>query len=148
MKDILEFQGEHRWLSNFWPAKVEIYGMVYPTVENAYQAAKTYGKSKGSFRDVPFLTCTPGQAKRLAREMSIRSDWDEVKVDVMRNLIRQKFAPKTELAAKLLETGDCQIVEGNRWGDTFWGVCNGVGRNMLGGIIMEIREDLRRGELT
>ena len=141
LKDILEFQGEHRWLSNFWPAKVEIYGTVYPTVENAYQAAKTHSPNRD-----PFLTCTPGQAKRLARELQIRSDWEEVKVYVMRRLISQKFAPGTELAEKLLDTGDCKIVEGNRWGDTFWGVCRGHGQNTLGKLIMEQRQNLRAGD--
>lgn len=136
--DILEFQGEHRWLSNFWFAKVMLDDVVYPSVEHAYQAAKTYPSERP-----PFLSCTAAEAKKLGRQVVIRDEWELVKLDVMRSLIEQKFAPGTDLAKKLLETGDVRLVEGNKWGDTFWGVCNGRGQNHLGEILMAQRSQLK-----
>lgn len=134
---ILEFQGEYRWLSNFWPVMVSLDGVDYPSVEHAYQAAKTHL----SLRD-PFRHCSAGQAKRLGRTVKMRADWEQVKVSTMRSLIKQKFAPGTELGEKLKATGDMQIVEGNHWGDVFWGVCKGRGQNQLGQLLMGIRADL------
>jgi len=73
----------------------------------------------------------------------MRNDWEEVKVSVMRDLIRQKFKPGSELSDRLLDTGDWLLEEGNTWGDTFWGVCDGVGENWLGRLLMERRGELR-----
>lgn len=132
---ITSFNGDYRWLSNFWHARVILDGVSYPTVENAYQAAKTL---------VPlarerFERCTPGEAKRLGRKVKMRSDWERVKLAIMRDLIAQKFAPGSRLAASLLATGKAEIIEGNSWGDRFWGVCNGTGQNHLGRLLMERR---------
>ena len=140
MNDITEFQGNYRWLSNFWPAQVELDGVLYPSVEHAYQAAKSLDANG---EREPFQWGTAGEAKRLGRKLKIREDWEGVKVSVMAALIRQKFAPGTNLAASLLATGDVQIIEGNTWGDKFWGVCRGEGENMLGKLIMEQRAALR-----
>jgi ribA/ribD-fused uncharacterized protein len=136
MNDIKEFLGPHRWLSNFWPAPVVMDGDAYPTVEHAYQAAKTLdpGERKG-IRD----TASPGAAKRLGGFVTKRDDWDTIKLEVMRRLLLQKFAIP-ELRQKLLDTGDARIIEGNTWGDTFWGVCRGNGTNHLGRLIEDIRE--------
>lgn len=136
--DILEFQGEYRWLSNFWPAGVMLDGVAYPSVENAYQAAKTHPENRA-----PFQRCTSWEAKKLGRQIPVRSGWNDIKVDVMRSLIEQKFAPGTTLANKLLATGDGAIIEGNSWGDTFWGVCRGKGENHLGKILMAQRTALQ-----
>ena len=136
--DILKFQGQHRWLSNFWPAQVVLDGKIFPSVECAYQAAKTHPLQRG-----PFLYCEAWQAKRLGRTVELRSDWEQVKVPTMRSLIEQKFAPDTELGEKLKATGNCQIVEGNYWGDVFWGVCKGRGQNWLGRLLMERRAFLQ-----
>lgn len=134
---ITSFTGEYRFLSNFYRVDVELGrdGDVYPTVENAYQAAKTTDRSER----IPFRSCTPGQAKRMGRRLELRPDWEEVKVDIMRHLLRQKFA-SGPLARLLLATGDAELVEGNTWNDTFWGVCRGKGRNMLGKLLMETRK--------
>ena len=136
--DILEFQGEYRWLSNFWPASVILDGACFPTVENAYQAAKAHPSARG-----PFLTCTAGQAKRLGRGVEIRAGWEQEKVPVMLTLIVQKFSPGSDLGEKLKATGSCRIVEGNYWGDVFWGVCRGRGQNQLGKLLMMQREFLQ-----
>ena len=136
--DIMEFKGEYRWLSNFYPSIVFLDGDEFPSIENAYQAAKTVKSSRDKFK-----LCSPGESKRLGRRVSLGSKWDEVKVSVMKALIEQKFAPGTELAEKLLATGKRTLVEGNYWNDTFWGVCNGVGQNTLGKLLMSQRTYLQ-----
>ncbi len=139
---IHEFQGEYRWLSNFWPVDITYEGLEYPSVEHAYQAAK--------FLDVNiremFTYGSPGRAKRLTRQKGLasqmRNDWDSVKVQVMTDLISLKFQPGSPLADKLISTGNAHIQEGNTWGDTFWGVCKGKGSNNLGLILMRLRKHL------
>ena len=133
------FFSEYKFLSNFWPAEVVLDDRDYPTTEHAYQAAKTFDLHE---REYVRSCCTPGDAKRLGRQVTMRLDWEEVKVDVMRNLLQQKFAPGSELAEKLINTQDLYLEETNTWNDTFWGVCNGKGSNVLGNLLMEIRRDL------
>lgn len=135
MSDITSFHTEgYRWLSNFWPVQVILDGDTYPSVENAYQAAKV-----SITKREPFQHCTPGVAKQFGQVVTPRLGWDEDKVLVMRGLIAQKFAPGTDLAEKLVSTGNRKLVEGNSWGDTFWGVSSGQGQNRLGRILMEQR---------
>jgi len=135
---INSFQGEHRFLSNFWPAPVRYGGLDFPTVEHAYVAAKTLDFNlRMQIAAVP----TPGQVKRLGRTLVLRSDWGEIKLIVMLALTRQKYADET-LAALLKATAPHELVEGNTWGDTFWGVCNGKGANHLGQILMQVRAEL------
>ena len=131
---IFGFQGEYRWLSNFWPCLVLFDGDEYPSTENAYQAAKVPKQQRAIFK-----TISPGKAKRLARSFKPQ---DFNKVEVMQDLLFQKFC-QSPFKEKLLATGDCYIEETNTWNDTFWGVCNGVGQNKLGQLIMEIREELK-----
>lgn len=138
MKDIEEFQGEFRWLSNFWPANVELDGLIFPSVENAYQAAKTFPDNREDF-----VWCTAGQAKRLGRKVPMRQEWEQVKLQVMKDMIKQKFKVGSLLAKKLIATSDAKIIEGNSWGDTFWGVCNGKGSNHLGQLLMQQRKFLQ-----
>lgn len=135
--DILSFKGEHDWLSNFFPTPVELDGERYASVEHAYQAAKTHHTLRA-----PFMLCSAAEAKKHGKTVILRSGWDDDKINVMWLLLGQKFAPGTELAEKLLNTGNVAIVEGNHWGDTFWGVCNGKGRNMLGYLLMKQRSFL------
>ncbi len=139
-KPIDSFSGTYHWLSNFSPAPVR-YGLVtYPTVEHAYQAAKTNDADQ---RKSIKLADSPGRAKHMGQRVTLRPDWETVKLDVMRDLLWQKFAPGTELARKLLTTGDAQLIEGNYWGDIFWGVCRGQGENHLGRLLMAVREKLQ-----
>ncbi len=133
------FSGELRWLSNFWPAEVMLDGLVYPTVEHAYVAAKTTNDVE---RFVIQTTPSPGEVKRLGRQLNIREDWDSIRLQVMEDLLWQKFQ-HSELKVKLLATSDIPIVEINTWNDTFWGQCNGKGTNHLGKLLMKIRETLR-----
>ncbi len=112
--------------------------MVYPSTENAYQAAKT----RDMELRIPFLTCSPGKAKRLGRKLELRSDWEDVKIDVMYMVCKDKFQTHLSLRQKLKDTRGRYLIEGNNWGDTFWGVCDGEGRNELGKVLMKIRKEL------
>jgi len=133
---VTEFRGKYRFLSNFHPSLVLLDGALYPTVEHAYQAAKTLDyETRKRIR----LMEKPGGAKRVGREVALRPNWEEIKLDIMLNLLRQKFLD-TSLRELLSETtGD--LVEENHWGDTFWGVCRGVGQNNLGYLLMQVREE-------
>lgn len=137
---IESFSGAHAFLSSFHPVVVYLDGVACPSVEVAYQAAKTLDPAE---RALIFNAKTPGIAKRLGRSLTIRPDWNAIRLDVMADLIRQKFAPGTPLAAQLLSTGDAELIEGNYWHDTFWGVCNGRGENHLGRLLMAQRAYLR-----
>jgi len=140
MIDMIDsFSGEYRFLSNFYMIDVEFEGMVYRSVEHAYQAAKS---TDLSIRKHIQQFLTPGKAKRFGKSIEIREDWERVKVGIMYELIRKKFNNE-ELKSKLLDTGDLWIIEGNNWNDTFWGYCNGDGRNVLGVILMNVRDELR-----
>ncbi len=134
------FHGRYRWLSNFWPAEVTLDGMVFSTVEGAYQAAKTLDLDHR--RAIAGLA-KPGQTKRYARKLKVRDDWQEVKLAVMEDLLRQKFSIP-DLRQKLLDTGDAYLEESNSWRDFFWGVCNGVGENHLGRLLMKCRDEMGR----
>lgn len=135
---IKEFQGDYRWLSNFAIQAIIFEGKSYPATENAYQAAKTVIDAER----VQFETMTPGQAKRTGKIVTMRSDWDSVKLSIMEEVTRKKYQ-HDPFKSKLLETGDKEIQEGNTWNDTFWGICNGEGENNLGKIIMKIRGELQ-----
>lgn len=139
MSGITKFEGNYRWLSNFWLSQVILKGYVYPTVENAYQAAKL----PEGMREV-FLTCSPGKAKEMGRDVELPKDWDTKKLNVMRALLDQKFRIGTFNAELLMNTLACEIVEGNHWGDIFWGVCEGEGENHLGKMLMGIRNELSK----
>lgn len=135
---ISSFTGDYRWLSNFHPCRIEDGGVEFGSVEAAYQSNKA--DNLDDF--LLFADLTPGQAKRLGREIKIRSDWDDIKVMVMHRLLIEKFWHHVNLRELLLNTGDLELIEGNNWGDTFWGVCNGVGENMLGKLLMNVRDTI------
>lgn len=139
MSDITSFMGGYRYLSNFHLVEVTLDGVKYTSTEAAYQAAKTLDPLLRK----PFETASPKDSKRMGKALALRSDWEQVKIGVMERLLRQKFARGTQLAQALVATGDVQLVEGNTWGDRFWGVCGGVGENHLGKLLMKIREELR-----
>lgn len=139
--DITEFSGKYRWLSNFWPSPVEFEGLLFSNVEAAYVAAKT--TCLETRKKIQAIS-SPSECKKFGRGIELRSNWDDIKVEVMRSLLQQKFTKSSPLADRLIKTGNCQIIEGNYWGDTFWGVCKGSGQNNLGKLLMEIRSELQR----
>lgn len=139
---IARFQGEHAFLSNFFPAPVKYDGVTYATVEHAYQAAKTEDR----VARLRIEACsTPGRAKRMGKEVKLRANWEDMKLDIMRDLLWQKFTDHPTLRERLLATGDVMLVEGNDWGDRYWGVCDGVGFNFLGRLLMFTRRVIREG---
>lgn len=139
---ITTFAGTYCWLSNFHPSTVQLDHDEYPTVEHAYQAAKTFDHShRRRIREAD----RPAHARRLGRTVPLRDDWPTARLSVMEGLLRQKFASGTPLAALLLATGDQELVEGNTWGDEFWGVCRGRGENHLGRLLMALRSELTQG---
>lgn len=137
---INSFDGNFAFLSNFYPSPVVQRGVIYPTVEHAYQASKTLDLAK---RALLFTTGMPGQAKRIGQTLELRADWNEVRLGVMRKLLRQKFS-EPGMRRRLLDTGSEELVEGNWWGDSYWGVYNGHGLNHLGKLLMEIRYEQSR----
>ena len=139
---IRKFTGVYRFLSNFAPAEVCYDGITYPTVEQAYQAAKSDDCVR---RAQIAIARTPGEAKRIGRGGPVRDGWEDLKVGIMRSLLQQKFA-LPEYRTQLRATGDQALYEGNTWGDQFWGVddATGIGENRLGQLLMSIRvEDPR-----
>ena len=137
-KVIDSFQGEYGFLSNFHPSPICFNNIEYPTVEHAFQAMKT---EDPQMRTKIAAAATPGEAKRMGRNVRLRLDWEEKKIPIMKRLLELKFQIPS-LRRSLKETGCAMLVEGNKWNDRFWGVCNGAGRNELGKLLMDIRRTI------
>lgn len=136
---IYGFFGDYRWLSNFHLSSVVYEGQVFPSVENAFQAAKV----DKADRDL-FLTCTPSEAKKMGREVDMIYPvkyWDAIKVAIMSQLIQYKYS-QPELGSALKATRGKYLEETNWWNDKFWGVCRGVGQNVMGYLTMYTRSSL------
>ena len=145
------FFDEFRFLSNFWYSEITVGdveqpwrtaegGDTYATVEHAYQALKLTSPEE---RKLVREATTPGRAKRTAYKMAtFREDWDDIKWHVMYHLVAIKFTYHTDLREMLLLTHPHELEETNHWGDVYWGVCDGVGENQLGKILMKVREEL------
>lgn len=130
------------WLSNFYKCDIYYEGILYHSSECAYMSAK-----RDDLRWKVFCsTNEPEVVKEKSRRIRIKSDWDSLKIYVMFDVIRLKFKIP-ELRDKLLATNDEQLVEGNNWGDCFWGVSKktGIGRNFLGRILMHVRDEIKQG---
>ena len=138
----MQFRNEFDFLSNFYHAPITItlrldkqtVQATFPTVENAFQAMKDLSRYK------EFQQITPGQAKRLGRKVSLRPDWETIKDNYMKRLVREKFRQHPDLLQRLKALNGL-IQEDNTWGDRYWGVCNGTGQNKLGKILMKIRDE-------
>lgn len=131
-----EFRGKYYFLSNFYEAPVTIDGITYQNNEAAFQAQKVFGEERLKFQDI-----SAKDAKHLGRRVRLRPDWEEVKVDLMRKIVKAKFEQNQDLMTSLLKTEGEVLVEGNTWGDRTWGVSGGVGQNLLGKILMDVREE-------
>ena len=139
MNVIDSFRGEYFFLSNFYDAPVEYNGIKYRNNEAAFQAQKcTSEEYKKSFSNL-----TASEAKRDGRRCILRKDWEDIKINIMYEIVRAKFTQNRDLTDKLLATGDAYLIEGNNWGDRVWGQVNGVGANNLGIILMRVRDELR-----
>lgn len=134
---IRDFHGPYAFLSNFYTVNIPYQGKTYPSVEHAFQAAKCVHESdKIRIQQAP----TPGIAKRIGRRVSLIPHWDETRISVMETLLREKFKDPV-LQNRLIKTAPATLIEGNHWNDTFWGVCNDVGENHLGKLLMKIRNE-------
>lgn len=140
MNKICKFDNEYAFLSNFYPCKVPYQGKTYKSSEAAYQAQKT---SNIELRQ-EFETLSARDAKRRGRMLELRKDWEEVKDNIMYEICYSKFVNNPIIARKLIATKDAELVEGNTWFDTYWGVCNNVGLNKLGQTLMKVREEMRK----
>ena len=130
------FRKEYAFLSNMYPAPLKINGLYFSCSEAAYQSFKTTDKElRKQFQFISGPT-----AKKLGRKLQIRPDWDDIKLEVMEAVVRCKFNRHPELMKKLCEIKE-PIREDNTWNDTYWGVCNNRGQNMLGIILMKIRDE-------
>lgn len=130
------FTDKYDFLSNMHPCKVEVcIGMTpytFTCAESAFQACKCPERVN------EFVNLDGYQAKKLGRKVQLRPDWEQIKIDCMKAIVKAKFDQNTFLGLRLkLLKGD--IVEHNTWNDTFWGVCNGTGENNLGKILMDLR---------
>ena len=135
------FQGDNRFLTNFYPCNVIFEGLSYKSSEAAYQA----NKSLDNLVRQEFCSLDAREARRKGQSIKIRSDWEDDKLNVMYRILRSKFTQDSGLKFKLLSTGDAYLEETNYWHDTFWGVYNGKGENHLGRLLMVVRDELREG---
>lgn len=140
------FREEYEFLSNFYPSKVFFDGITYYNSEAAYQAQKCLNPEERS----AFARLSSDEAKRLGQRVEMRPDWDEVKFNIMKQVVYAKFTQNPTLAQDLLDTGDKVIKEGNYWKDVYWGVDirTGEGENNLGKILMALRDDFRKNGVT
>lgn len=150
MKKIAKFDGKYRFLSNFYPwVIVDEDGITWPSTEHYYQAAKTSDPLwKMRILNAPYYKedCIEGQrsVKSLGKSCPMRTDWDDVRLEVMDKALRMKFRADNEMGSKLAETGNVELIEGNTWGDVFFGVCNGQGENNLGKLLMTLRSEIQK----
>ena len=136
---ITSLTGEFKCLSNFYGGSVMYDGLLYPSSEAAFQAAKTLDKDDR----VRFTTMTPRESKDAGRSVALRDDWERIKDIVMLQILLDKFTRNPESRKKLLETGDAHLEEGNHHGDRCWGTVDGIGENRLGLALMNVRAQLR-----
>lgn len=136
---INSFRNENAFLSNMFKCDASYEGIVFDSSEAAFQAAKCVDEDEM----YSFVGLDGYEAKRKGRAVKLRKDWNDKRVKIMYDVVKSKFILNPSLKVKLLNTGDKRLIEGNTWGDTFWGVCNGVGKNYLGKILMRVRSELR-----
>jgi hypothetical protein len=136
---ISNFNNEYSFLSNYYSCQVFYEGMKFLSAETAFQAAKTCCIGERN----KFVNLQPNEAKKLGRKIKLRVDWEDIKQGVMYACLKSKFSDPA-LKQKLLDTGDAELEEGNWWNDTYWGICNGVGENHLGKLLMKLRKELAK----
>ncbi len=132
-----KFREEYFFLSNFYEAPVTFEGLTYTNNEAAFQAQKCINPKDR----IRFTTMSPSEAKKEGRKVSLRKDWEYIKVSVMSGLLKAKFDQNPDLKEKLLDTDDEYLIEGNTWGDRIWGQVDGQGKNLLGKLLMNLRSD-------
>lgn len=138
-----EFREAYGFLSNYHICNLDYEGNNYCCAESAFQAMKENNPAeRGNYSHL-----YPSEAKKKGHACNLRSDWEEVKLDIMYDILKVKFSDK-ELKERLLLTGDKELIEGNNWHDNFWGNCvckkcrSIEGKNMLGKLLMKLRSEL------
>ncbi|MBM4780356.1 MAG: NADAR family protein [Archangiaceae bacterium] len=134
--------GEFGAFSNFSLHPIRVAGVRWPTVEHFFQANKFVGTEQA---ELIRRARTPAIAAKLgrSRRVTLRRDWESVKVDVMRQALAAKFEQHDDLRVLLLSTGTEALIEDTDE-DVFWGCgSDGRGRNELGRLLVELRERLR-----
>lgn len=140
-----KFDGEYRFLSNFYECEIEYDGLIFGSVEAAYQSQKCMRRSEKE----KFTKLNPSESKKFGREIYLRPDWDKIKAGIMYELVKIKFTTHEDLREMLLATGTEELIEGNWWHDNFFGKCNCLKckkeeqRNELGKVLMRVREELK-----
>jgi ribA/ribD-fused uncharacterized protein len=134
------FEDEYEFLSNFHLRPVMYRSLRWPTREHAYQAMKTTIMREQE--RIRLEAPTPGVAKRMGQRVTLRPNWDQRRLPFMKSILDHAFVDKSLLAQKLVNTRDAILIEGNTWGDTFWGQCGGEGENNLGILLMKRRQAL------
>lgn len=140
------FRHEYFFLSNFYPCRVYWGGIAFPSVEHAYQAAKT-DDDQIITKISKLHADKAGTAKYIGNKLKLRPHWEDTKLTVMLTLLRQKFDQKS-LKKKLLDTKGHELVEGNYHHDNFYGICKCkkcqdiMGRNHLGKQLMFLRSEI------
>jgi ribA/ribD-fused uncharacterized protein len=131
------------WFSNMVPYPIEMHGVVYNSVENYYQAMKSMDPADWE----RVAAMTPSNAKRIGKMLKLRPDWEHLKEGFMYDALVAKFTQQPFMTI-LLDTGDQILIEWNNWGDRIWGVDihDNKGQNLLGKLLMRIREELRHGK--
>lgn len=134
------FRDKNYFLSNYYHCKIIYNNIEYKNTEAAFHAQKDLSQS------YKFKNLNPAEAKSLGRRVKLRSDWEDVKDNIMYEINKAKFIQNPDLKRKLLDTGDQILIEGNTWKDTYWGVYNSNGLNKLGKILMRIRKEFRENK--
>ena len=155
---IEQFKDDYRWLSNFWLAIIiDRQGVVQPASEYVYQTEKTLKESERIWISEA-RSC--GEAKRRGQQVTLRPDWNEIKVSRMMYVSLLKYEQHEDLRRKLVATDGHTLIEGNCWNDWFWGAipynpnaqgqsglplwegtdCAWAGYNWLGRILMMVRD--------
>jgi ribA/ribD-fused uncharacterized protein len=146
-KPITCFRGAYWPLSNFSLSIVRYLDHNFPTVENAFQAAKHANPTPEWLTLMSQVIASEareiGNNHRPSTPCPLRADWEEVKESIMLDLLRQKFRTHRYSHDVLLGTRDAELIETNTWNDKEWGVCNGEGKNKLGKLLMRVRAELR-----
>ena len=132
----MEFRGELFFLSNHFGTKIQINELIFENAESAFQSFKDL-KRQREFEKIDGVT-----AKKLGKKVNLRNDWTEIKKEIMELVLREKFSNEV-LKQKLIATGNTELIETNHWGDYFWGVCNGRGKNELGKLLMKLRKEFQ-----
>lgn len=144
VQPIVKFDGQYDWLSNFYVRPVRVGNLTFSNNEAAFQGAKYKAALCDQAEQYRYLEkmvqADPQTAKNMGRRIPLDLDkWEFIKVTCMREVVKAKFDQHADLHTKLIETGAALLVEGNHWGDKFWGRCDGKGLNVLGSILMELR---------